>query len=215
MKRVDMYALALIGSTAVVMGGGAAYLTMRSERTVVAAAPVAPVATPASAAAVTSHLYLSIATPAMLGGGEMPAYLPGNFSVPANADVTVTITNFDDATALTPGTEQFASATGIKGSMSVQPLDATNPNGPATPQLLSALDPAKGVSHTLTVAKLGLNVPIAPKAVTTFTFHTAAAGTYAWQCMDPCGSDPNGWGGAMAAAGYMKGSMTSCGGCCC
>ena len=51
--------------------------------------------------------------------------------------------------------------------------------------------------------------------VTTFSFHSAAAGTYAWQCMDPCGSDPNGWGGAMATAGYMKVSLTSCVGCCC
>ncbi|HUE61324.1 MAG TPA: hypothetical protein VMO88_17275 [Acidimicrobiales bacterium] len=57
-------------------------------------------------------------------------------------------------------------------------------------------------------AKLHLNVPIAPKSRTTFTFQTGSAGTYDWQCMDPCGTDPAGWGGAMATTGYMRGTLT-------
>jgi hypothetical protein len=210
-KRLDIYALTVIGASAVLMGGGLAYATMRSDRVVASAAAAAPAAAPAPATA--THLYLTIATPKMLGN-EMPAYMPANFSVPADSDVVVTITNFDDATALAAGTEQFATATGIKGALSVQAMDPTNPNAVTTAASLMSMDPAT-VSHTLTVAKLGLNVPIAPKSVTTFTFHSGAAGTYAWQCMDPCGSDPSGWGGAMATAGYMKGGLTSCGGCCC
>ena len=66
----------------------------------------------------------------------------------------------------------------------------------------------------LDVHQLGINIPIAPTSRTTFTFHTTGkAGMYEWQCFDPCGSDPGGWGGAMATAGYMKGTVMTCGSC--
>jgi hypothetical protein len=77
---------------------------------------------------------------------------------------------------------------------------------PRIPQA-SSLNPDTGVSHTFTIARLGVNVAIAPHAVTTFRFHTGNAGTYDWRCMDPCGSGAIGWGGAMAAKGYMEGSI--------
>ncbi|TME00551.1 MAG: hypothetical protein E6I76_00230 [Chloroflexi bacterium] len=168
---------------------------------------VPPLYQPAVAAAPV-HVTWVIATPAMLGSDEKPAYLPGNPVLPANTDVTVTVVNFDDATVLPAGTETFATPTGIVGGLSVAPMDPANPNADTPAKTVASLDPATGVSHTFTVAKLNLNVPIAPKSRTTFTFHTGAAGTYAWQCMDPCGTDPAGWGGAMAATGYMKGTLT-------
>ena len=72
----------------------------------------------------------------------------------------------------------------------------------------SALDPAI-VSHTLTIAALGINIPIPAHSRTTFTIHTGGAGTFAWRCMDPCGADPAGWGTAMAAkSGFMEGTLT-------
>ena len=178
------------------------------------AAPVARAASAATAPvvmahAVTPHYTLSIDTPDMLGGSEDtgPAYVPSNLTLPANSDVTITIVNFDDATPLPAGTEHFAVATGIKGSLSIEPLTTADPNGAAPATQATGLDPAKGVSHTFTIAKLGLNVPVAPKSRTTFTFHTGAAGTYEWQCMDPCGTGPAGWNGAMSRPGYMRGSL--------
>ena len=157
------------------------------------------------------HMSMLIATPDMLGTDVGPAYIPGDPTLPADSDVTITVTNFDDATALAPGTETYATATGVVGPLRITTLDPADPNAAGTVTLTRALDPATGVSHTFTIPKLGINVPIAPKARTTFTIHTTAAGTYPWQCFDPCGGDPAGWGGAMAKDGYMKGSVMVCG----
>jgi len=156
----------------------------------------------------TGSLYLTIATPAMLGNDDLPAYIPAYPLVPANATVRVEIANFDDATPLTGALEQFAKVQGtVGGTISVEPLDAKDPNRAGTAQVVSALDP-QNVSHTFTIAKLGINVPVAPKARTVFTVETGAPGTFAWRCNDPCGSGPDGWGGAMAQNGFMIGTLT-------
>lgn len=158
-----------------------------------------------AATTATPHYYLTIDTPNMLASDVGPAYVPSAFTLPANTDVTITIVNFDDATALPA---QFAQATGIEGALSIQTLDPQLPNAAGTTHAATSLDPATGVSHTFTIPKLGLNVPVAPKSITTFTFHTGAAGTYDWHCYDPCGTGPGGWGGAMSAPGYMFGTVT-------
>jgi hypothetical protein len=168
-----------------------------------------------SAAAVThpalakGHLDLTIVTPDMLGTQVGPAYLPSAITVPANTLVTVTVANFDGATPLTGATEKYARSSGIKGSLSCSTLDPTNPNGAAaTPATTStSLDPTQ-VSHTFTVAALGLNVPVCAMCKTSFTFFSGAPGTFTWRCMDPCGSGPSGWDGAMATSGYMSGQLT-------
>jgi hypothetical protein len=143
----------------------------------------------------------------MLGTDVGPAYLPSSFTVPSNADVTISISNFDGATPLADNAVQYLKASGIEGQVSVAPMDPTNPNASATAQTLSAMD-STVVSHTFTVPQLGLNVPIAASSITTFTFHTGAAGVYAWHCMDPCGTGDTGWDGAMAQNGYMAGKLT-------
>ena len=176
-----------------------------------ATAATPPRATTTAASGGSSvHLYLTIATPDMLGSDVGPAYLPSSFSVPQYSTVTITVTNFDDATPLAAGSEQYATATGVTGPLSIETLDAAHPNAAAPVTHATRLDPATGVSHTFTVAKLGLSVPIAPKSRTTFTFHTLGTGTFTWQCMDPCGSGDNGWSGPMDTKGFMTGSMTVC-----
>ncbi len=174
--------------------------------------PQAPAAAApaAQAPAVTTRLDLTIVTGDMIGKTEYPAYVPSDFSLPANATVVVTVTNFDDATPLTGGATVYAKAQGIVGgSFTVTPIDPKDPNGSAGPtQTLSALDPTQ-VSHTFTIPTLGINVPIAAHARVTFTIHTGAPGTYAWRCFDPCGAGNSGWGTAMAAQkGYMEGTLT-------
>lgn len=163
--------------------------------------------TPAAAAAVAKpvHLSLVIATPDMLGTDVGPAFLPSDFTIPANSTVTITVTNFDDPTALPA---QYATATGIIGQLSIQPFDPADPNAMGPVTKTASLDPDTGVSHTFTVPSLGINVPIAPSAKTTFTIHTGKAGKYTWHCMDPCGTGPAGWDGAMGTKGYMTGTMT-------
>jgi hypothetical protein len=175
-----------------------------------AAAPEAQAAAYTPAAARTASLDLTIVTGDMIGKKDFPAYVPSDFSLPANATVTVTVTNFDDATALTGGAVVYAKAQGlVGGTFTVTPIDPKAPNASAGPtRTLSALDPT-AVSHTFTIPTLGINVPIAAHSRVTFTIHTGAPGTYAWRCMDPCGGGPVGWGTAMAAqSGYMEGSLT-------
>ena len=166
-----------------------------------------PVRLAAAAPTVTPHFFVTIATEDMLGTQVGPAFVPGSFTLPANSDVTVTFVNFDDATDL-GANAKYATPTGIKGELSVETLDATNPNAAGTVTKAASLDPKAGVSHTFTIQKLGINVPIAPKAKTTVTFHTGAAGTYDWHCFDPCGTGDTGWGGAMSDNGYMGGKIT-------
>lgn len=189
-RRAFLAAGALGGATAVLAGCGVA-------------ATASPTRSNGSAS-----LYLTIATPNMLGTDDMPAYIPAFPSIPANSRVRVEIVNFDDATPLTGALEQFANVKGtVGGSIRVETLDEKNPNATTASQTLTALDP-QNVSHTFTVAKLGINIPVAAKARTTFEIQTGAPGVYDWRCNDPCGQGNGGWGGAMAAAGYMMGKLT-------
>jgi hypothetical protein len=158
-----------------------------------------------------ARLDLTIVTGAMIGHTEYPAFLPSDFTLPANSTVVVTITNLDDATALPKGQESYASVQGtLDGTFRVQPIDPKDPNGNKGPaRTTTSLDPATGVSHTLTIKGLGINVPIAPMSRTTFVIKTGAAGTYVWHCYDPCGDGADGWGTAMAAMrGFMEGTVT-------
>ncbi len=189
-RRAFLAAGALGGATALLAGCG-----------------VAATASPTQSKGKAS-LYLTIATPSMLGTDNMPAYLPANPSIPAHSQVRVEIINFDDATPLTGALEQFAKVTGtVGGSIKVAALDEKNPNAETASQTVTALDP-QDVSHTFTVAKLGINIPVAAKARTIFEIQTGAPGVYDWRCNDPCGQGEGGWGGAMAAAGYMLGKLT-------
>ncbi len=158
-----------------------------------------------------ARLDLTIVTGDMIGHNEFPAFLPSDFTLPANSTVVVTITNFDDATALPKGQESYASVQGTAdGTFRVQAIDPKNPNGnKGLARTTTNLDPATGVSHTLTIKALGINVPIAPMSRTTFVIKTGAPGSYIWHCYDPCGDGADGWGTAMAAMqGFMEGTVT-------
>ncbi len=158
---------------------------------------------------VPTHVYLTVATPDMLKTDVGPAVLPSAVTVPANSDVTVTIMNFDNATPLTGAYTKYATAAGIEGKFTAETINPANPNGPVTApaKTLAAVDPAI-VSHTFTIPSLNLNVPLLASSRTTFTFHTGATGMFEWHCMDPCGTGPAGWSGAMSQQGYMGGELT-------
>jgi len=70
------------------------------------------------------------------------------------------------------------------------------------------------VTHTFTILNGGniiLNVPTfagtnpSGGAITVAHFYLNSTGTYTWQCFVPCGDELDGWGGAMATAGWMTG----------
>ncbi|MHB8394062.1 MAG: cupredoxin domain-containing protein [Candidatus Dormibacteria bacterium] len=172
-------------------------------------------AVPVSASTGTANatLNLTIVTGQMMGSGALgPAYLPSDFTVPANSTVKVTVTDFDNTTPLTGVLTKYAKVTGtVGGTMLVQ---AINPQAPNTViggvHQMSSLAPTL-VAHTLTIPRLGINVPMAGQSRITFVIHTGRAGTYQWQCMDPCGDGDTGMGAPMGMVGYMAGTMTVAG----
>jgi hypothetical protein len=61
-------------------------------------------------------------------------------------------------------------------------------------QLISGLP----VGHTFTIPSLGVDIPIPPDTVVTFTYTFSTPGAYEYVCMAPCGS-------GMGLMGYMDG----------
>jgi len=176
----------------------------------VAGESMAGMAGMASAGAPVARLDLTIVTGDMIGHTEFPAFVPSDFALPAHSTVIITVTNFDDATALPKGAEQYAKVTGtLNGAATVTPIKAGDPNGSAgVTKSITSLKPAD-VSHTFTIPALGINVPIAAHARVVFVVKTGAPGHYYWRCFDPCGADPMGWGTAMAAKrNFMEGTLT-------
>ncbi|HUY54285.1 MAG TPA: hypothetical protein VMV23_03900 [Candidatus Nanopelagicaceae bacterium] len=172
-------------------------------------------AVPLGATSGTSNatLNLTIVTGGMMGAGALgPAFVPSDFTVPANSSVKVTVTDFDNATPLTGALTKFAKVTGTVGNvMQVQGINPLAPNTKVgAAHTVSSLAPSQ-VAHTLTISQLGINVPMAGQSRITFVIHTGKAGTYQWQCMDPCGNGDSGMGEPMGMQGYMAGTMTVAG----
>ncbi len=176
---------------------------------------ISQAAVPLAASSGTSQatLNLSIVTGKMMGSGALgPAYVPSNFTVPADSTVKVTVTDFDTATPLTGPLVKYSKVTGtVGGTMQVQPINPQAPNSfVGKAHTMSYLAPTL-VAHTLTIPALGINVPMAGQSRITFTIKTGKPGTYEWQCMDPCGNGANGMGAPMGMVGYMAGTMTVAG----
>lgn len=158
----------------------------------------------ADAVATTSHVNLTIVAQKPGSSIAGPSYMPStNMTLPANSVVTVTIVNADAGDTALPAGSPFSQVTGVVGGQA-------EVDGVA----YSSLAPEK-VAHTFTLPSLGVNVPIPGDVpaghndiTVTFSFKTGGAGSYMWQCMDPCGADPNGWGGPMSKMGYMMGTVT-------
>ncbi|HVC32983.1 MAG TPA: hypothetical protein VNL16_05690 [Chloroflexota bacterium] len=153
-------------------------------------------------------LYLTIVGDPLLKKKDWPAFIPTALTVPANTTVNVRIVNFDDGAAPLPDSSAgYAKVSGVIGSQaSSEALNLESPNTPGTPKSYGELAP-KDVSHTFTITTLNLNVPLPVSSIVSFSFPSPSPGTYTWQCMAPCGTDPNQMGGAMAEQGYMVGSL--------
>lgn len=143
---------------------------------------------------------LTIQTGKMDGKPNWPRFVPANFSVANGTKVVLTITSYDDGPSPLPaGMTTYDSVQG--GTETVDGRSVTSV-------------PNSNLSHTFTVPQLGLNVAIpavtsGEKSVTVvFTFTATKSGSFIWKCMAPCGSGSDGMGGAMAAAGWMRGTIT-------
>lgn len=131
------------------------------------------------------HLYLTVGFNFTTGEDQ---YFPANFTIPSDVNVVVTITNYDNATNPVP--DLSGKVTGTVGGAALI-------NGRSLTSI-----PGQNVSHTFTIASLGLNVPLPPRSTVTFTLLSEAPGVYPWHCMAPC--DAN----AMATPGFMEGTLT-------
>jgi len=130
--------------------------------------------------------------------------MPATVTLPANATVTLTIKTYDDGGGTVPAA--YAKVTGTVGN--TETVNGTSE---------SAFKASGQIAHTFTVTGLGLNIPLVAAtdqgstvvpSVTVVTFKTPAkAGTYSWQCYQPCGTGSAGWGGPMATPGWMMGTL--------
>jgi len=134
---------------------------------------------------------------------DWPGYAPNALVVPANSLVTVTLRDYDLGDTPLPKGSPFTAVQGIVGGFAT--VDG---------KAYSSLAPEK-IAHTFTIPQLNINVPLpgdAPKGASydtiTFTFHTGKAGTYTFQCFDPCGTGSSGFMGPMMTKGYMMGTLS-------
>jgi len=137
-----------------------------------------------------------------------------NLEIPAHTLVTVTIKQYDSGEAIP--NPFLAEVHGTVGGTAT--VDG---------KVVTKIDPEK-VGHTFTIHNfpssdqdpLFVSVPLpavdAPDEeisstgkyrTVTFQFVTGGAGTYAWNCEFPCGSNYAGFGGAMSTFGYMSGTL--------
>lgn len=162
------------------------------------------------------------------GGGANPDWVTycrsSSIKVPAYSTVTVTIKQYDSATAL--HNPFFSQVRGTIGNVMYVNGRAVRRIGPDAP------------GHTFTIQTppntgefpLFVNVPLpgvpdnAPSTVPIaghrypkpnvirFRFRTGAPGQYVWHCYVPCGTGlagaQAGFGGPMATVGYMSGTVT-------
>jgi hypothetical protein len=158
----------------------------------------------ASAAPVERHVQLKLNI--MINQPRMqqdwPGYSPNKLVVPANSLVTITLRDSDLGDTPLPNGSPFTTVQGIVGGVAY-----------ADGKPYASLAPDK-VAHTFTIPQLNINVPLpgdGPKGASydtiTFTFHTGKAGTYTFQCFDPCGTGSSGFEGPMVTKGYMIGTL--------
>jgi heme/copper-type cytochrome/quinol oxidase subunit 2 len=134
---------------------------------------------------------------------DWPAYSPNKLVVPANSLVTVTLRDYDLGDTPLPQGSPFTTVQGTGNGIAI-----------ADGKPYASLSPEK-VAHTFTIPQLHINVPLpgdgakgASYDTVIFTFHTGKAGTYTFQCFDPCGTGSSGFEGPMVTKGYMIGTLT-------
>ncbi len=191
--------LVSVAAMALLLGGAfAACGKVPTAGPLAAAVPAAPVVK------LPTHITLTIVAQKPDSSIDGPAYTPStDLTFPAHSLVTITIVNDDPGDTSLPAGSPFNIVQGVVGGTAF--VDGV---------AYKSLSPDK-IAHTFTAPDLGISVPIPGDAPAghkdisvTFSFKTGAAGQYYWQCMDPCGSNPDGWGGPMTTVGYMKGSLT-------
>ena len=139
------------------------------------------------------------------GKAGWPAMFPADIHVKAGATVVITIKEYDDMVTPVASLSPYLKVMGGTESVNGKPVTSVGNNE---------------IAHTFTIPSLGINVPLpiasmggpmgsmgGPTTVR-FTFRApAAAGTYLWLCVTPCGTGPYGIAGAMHTDDWMRGHL--------
>lgn len=129
-----------------------------------------------------------------------PKIVPSDVTIHKGANVTLTITSYDDGAAPLPAT--LSTYQTISGGQETV-------NGTA----VTSIDNSQ-ISHTFSIPELGVNalIPAVAKGqnsvTVTFKFTPQKTGTFVWHCFAPCGDGSDGMSGAMASMGWMEGNVT-------
>ena len=154
----------------------------------------------------------------MLGGVMQPMFQvvtaqglasSANISLPAHTLIVLTIVAYDTPTPGSSGA--YSSVTGTLGN-EILLVNGTNAAGSTNASMgswesvVSSIPPSE-LAHTFTVSGLGLNIPVEGGFTEIASFYVNETGSFTWQCMTPCGTGPDGFGGAMATPGWMTGQL--------
>jgi hypothetical protein len=147
-------------------------------------------------------LYMTMTNP------SIPTFTHTTWTVRKGETVVLTITSHDNGvTPLVGAQTMFDNVQGTLGG--TETVDG---------KTVRAI-PNSNIAHTFTVVGLGLNVPIpavdapgmggpnGPSHTIVVRFVPTRTGLFVWQCYAPCGTGPNGTGGAMATDGQMEGTV--------
>lgn len=192
---------------------------------------------PAAASTTGAHVVLSVfpdsnpchgSTSGAPGGGaqsQWVTYCPStSIRVPAHSTVTVTIKQYDTATALhNPFFDQVRGTVGDVIYVNGRPMRQASPDAPGHTFTIQTPPDASETTLFVNVPLLGVSAS-APNRVTiagepypkpnviVFKFKTGTPGQYVWHCYVPCGTglagEQEGFGGPMATTGYMAGTLT-------
>ena len=132
---------------------------------------------------------LNQTTPTPATNTSAPGPNNNNITVFANSPVKFTITSIDDA--VLQNFSQIATNTfAIYNNTDSGQTTVQYSKGQAVTNLQ--------IGHTFTISSLGVDIPIPPSTVVTFTMTFTTPGVYEYMCDTPCGP-------GMGVAGYMVG----------
>ena len=143
-----------------------------------------------------------------------------NISIPAHRLIDLTVFDYDSGPSynISPVYNNVSGTIGgVVYVLNETMINATN-GGTSSIKILKNSIPVTNISdanlsHTFTVPNLfgtgkDLNVPVGTQMVEFAQFYANVTGNYNWSCNSPCGSGPNGYGGAMVTTGWMLGTFT-------
>ncbi len=112
-----------------------------------------------------------------------------NVTIPLGVPVTFVITNLDTAVL-----ENYTGNASVEFTIYENTDSGQVVSHYSQGQAISPLQ----ISHTFSVPRLNLNIPIPPDTIVTFTYTFTSPGVYEYMCYTPCGP-------GMGLVGYMNG----------